>query len=141
MKAWEADVKMGDDTSNDNVWTEIEYTVKDPKFQNEKPYDIRYDIGKAMPMTNASSESKEVLIQNFRLNQDASSFDNFGFSLEKIAIDLTEEIFDDISSIKTTVYPLIEEVLRRKFPDASSVHILEHSVSRLIQVIAIIALD
>jgi hypothetical protein len=132
---------MGDDASNDNVWTDIEYTVQDPKFENEKPYDIRYNIGNAMPMTNASSESKEVLIQNFRPYQDDSCFDKFGFSLEKMAIDLTEGIFDNVSSIKTTVYPMIEEVLRRKFPDASSVHILEHSVSRLVHFIAIIALN
>jgi hypothetical protein len=113
----------------DDVWTEIEYTVRDSKYDEEKPYDIRYDIGETIPMTNTANERRLVLVQDFRQKQDVTdSFDKYGFSVERMEIALTDRIFDQRSQIETVVYPAITRVLQKKFPDASGVHILEHSV-------------
>jgi len=111
-----------------NIITEINFIVRDPKYENEKPYDIRYDIGPNVPRTNIEVETKSVNIQDFRPLHNSESFHEYGFSFEKLDFALTEALFDHQSSIKEVYYPAIEKLLRRKFPDAAEVHILEHNV-------------
>jgi len=123
-------LKTGDmGVVEDGIRTEIDYVVKDPKHEHEKPYDVRYDTGGIIPNTNMSSESRPVIIHDFRPLQNSQSFQEYGFSLEKIDCALTATVFNDQKRIKEAYYPAIEQMLWQKFPDAAEVKILEHTVS------------
>lgn len=112
----------------DFIHTEITYLVKDPKHENEKPYDIRYDTGGVIPNTNMASESRPVLIRNFRPLQTSESFEEYGFSSAKIDCPLTTREFENEKKVEVLYYPVIEKLLRQEFPDAGEIRMLEHVV-------------
>ncbi|KAF2690725.1 hypothetical protein K458DRAFT_288137 [Lentithecium fluviatile CBS 122367] len=114
----------------DTIVTEIQFTVRDPKHKREKPYDLRYEAGGAIPKTNARSESHQTKILNFRPFQNAQNFDEFGFSVESLSSAWTESMFDEKEKIKDLYYHEVESILRRKFPDATGVYILEHGLRK-----------
>lgn len=113
---------------DDKILSEIKYTLRDPKHGEEKPYFIRYDTGGAIPDSNTSSRTQAISIHNFRPKQDPGNFGDYGFSVERPDLPWTETIFDENYKIVDDCYPQIESILRRKFPDAAGVHVLEHGV-------------
>ncbi|KAF2267889.1 hypothetical protein CC78DRAFT_565707 [Lojkania enalia] len=116
--------------TNDEIWTKIDYTVKDPKHEHEKPYDIRYDTGGVMPSTNLTNEAKQVVIHDFRSLQDPRNFEEYGFSLERLGCTLTDTVFHEQKSIEEVYYPVIEKILWDKFPNADAVLILEYNLRK-----------
>jgi hypothetical protein len=115
-------------TIEDAIQTEITYLVKDPKHEHEKPYDIRYDTGGAIPSTNMENETRSVTIHNFRAFENSQSFKDYGFSSAKINCALTAAEFDDEKRVEEVYYPMVEKFIRTSFPDAVEVRILEHHV-------------
>lgn len=114
----------------DSIPTTIEFTVRDPKHETEKPYALRYDTEGAIPNTNVVNEAKSVTIKNFRAVQSSSNYGNYGFCVEKLDEPLTEGIFEEKGTIRDTCYPLIEKILRRRWPEAKAVYILEHNLRK-----------
>jgi hypothetical protein len=104
------------------------YLVRDPKHETEKLYDFVYNNGGVIPQTNMSPEYKPILMHNFRPIQSSKSFDEYGFTSAKIDCPLTASDFDHEQSITEIYYPVIEGLLREKFPDAAMVKIMEHNV-------------
>ena len=117
------------DDQNDSIQTKIGFITKDPRHDHEKPYTLRYDAGDSIEFTNIKGKSHNVTIHNFRPRQGAQNLEEYGFSVEKWHYHLTETIFDQQDKVKTILYPEIENFLRRKFPEAVGVHIVEHGVS------------
>lgn len=117
------------DVSEDDVQAQMEFLAVDPKHQHERPYELRYDAGGAIPETSVVEESKQVLIRNFRPFQNAQSFDEYGFAAMKIDCAMTAVDFDEKDKIKDIYYPAIMELLRQRFPDAAHINVLEHVVS------------
>lgn len=117
--------------NNEDARTEIDYTVKDPKHEHEKPYAIRYDTRGTIPRTNLQNETHTVTIRNFRPKINAQNFQEFGFSVENIGAGLTAAVFEEQDSVKQKYYPWIEKVLWSKFPEAAGVYIHNHNVITL----------
>lgn len=115
--------------NEDFISTEVLYLAKDPKHHEEKPYAIAYDAGGVIPQTNMTNESFPIQIQNFRPVQISNSFDDFGFAVEKLDHKWTAAQFRDEISVKERLYPQVERILRKQFPTAIAVRIIEHNVS------------
>jgi hypothetical protein len=118
-------------TPEDVIQAKIDYIVKDVKHAMEKPYEMRYDTNGAIPSTNLEMEPRIVSINDFRATQGSEDFLTCGFAIEKLPCDLTDSVFEDQGSITTTYYPLVENLLWRRFPDATGVKILEHNVGQV----------
>jgi len=114
--------------SGETVLTKLDYYVRDPKHEYEKPYEIRYDTGGLIPDTNIMEEPKPVVIQNFRMLQSYQSLQDYGFTSAKVHCSLKAAEFDDESKVKNEYYPAVEQALRKAYPDADEVKILEHIV-------------
>ena len=114
----------------DSIQTSIEFTVRDPRHKTEKPYSLRYDTDGAIPKTNTANEAKSVTIKNFRTVQSFSNYGHYGFCVEKLDEPLTEGVFEEKEAIRDTWYPRIEGILRRRWPEAKAVYILEHNLRK-----------
>ncbi|OAP58458.1 hypothetical protein AYL99_07548 [Fonsecaea erecta] len=112
------------------VWSEIEYLTMDPKHQHEKPYELRFQAGGAIPETNMVDEPKKVLIRNFRPLENAQNLEEYGFSASKIECSLPSAEFDDKKKVGKIYYPAIKRMLWHKFPEATQIRILEHSLRK-----------
>jgi hypothetical protein len=115
------------------IQTIVTYLMRDPKHETEKPYDFVYDNGGVIPQTNMSLEYKPILVHDFRSIQSSNSFNDYGFTSAKIDCPLTAMDFDHEKSITEAYYPVIEDLLRQKFPDAAMVKIMEHNVRILLR--------
>jgi hypothetical protein len=112
----------------DVIRTDVIYLVKDPKHENEKPYDLRYDTGGIIPSTNMENDSKPVIVRDIRPFQNPQMFEEYGFSLAKMDYIFTAAELQDKKTVEETYYPAIKKILRQKFPDATEIKILEHAV-------------
>jgi len=113
----------------DYIQTQILFMVKDPRHDHEKPYNLRYDAGNSIELTNIKSEAQNVIIHNFRNREGTRNFEEYGFSIEKLGFPLTETIFDEQDTVEENLYPVIQNILKHKFPEAVGFHIMEHGVS------------
>lgn len=111
------------------VYAEIDHIVRDARHEYEKPYEMRYDTGGVIPWTNATAKPQSVTIRDFRPFQTSQSFQDYGFSIEKMELKITEVVFDNRASIKDVYYPVIETLLRQQFPAAKQLRVVEHNVS------------
>jgi hypothetical protein len=111
------------------VETKLQYMVRDPKHKIEKPYELRYNIEGPIPQTNLVTESLPVTIHDFYPYQTPQSFEDYGFATAKINCAMQAAELTDDEVIKKLWYPAASEVLRRAFPKASQIKILEHDVS------------
>lgn len=116
-------------SNEDFISTEVLYLAKDPKHHEEKPYAIAYDAGGVIPQTNMTNESFPIQIQNFRPLQASNNFNDFGFAVAKLDHKWTAAQFRDEIIVKERFYPQVERILKKKFPDAIAVRIIEHNVS------------
>ena len=117
----------------DEVQTEVFHLVKDEKHEHEKPYEVRYDNGGAVPRTNIVQESKPISVRNFRPLETKGSFEEYGFASAKLDCSMTAAEFDDDRKVEAMYYPAVEKLLKECFPDVHEVKILEHGVSNLVQ--------
>ena len=115
-------------TTNDDVWTSIQYMIRDQRHEEEKPYFLMYDMEGTFPSNNAEHEPRDVLVRNFRPFQSPQNFHEYGFAVEKLSKIITNSVFGTEQSIKAEYYPCLEKLLRQKFPDAVDFHIREHTV-------------
>jgi hypothetical protein len=114
----------------DGIRTTIEFTVRDPKHETEKPYDLRYDAGGAIPKTNTTNEAQSVIVKDFRAVLSSSNYADYGFCVEELSTPITEVVFERQDIVKDSYYPVIEDILRKRYPGASGVYILEHILRR-----------
>lgn len=115
--------------TNENIRIELLYLVKDAKYDTEKPYDLRYDAGGAIPRTNMANESKSIVVHNFRPLQNSRSLQEYGFTSAKIERMLTAADFSSDKTVEAIYYPEVTKLLWKHFPGAAEIKILEHGVS------------
>ncbi|KAG4418992.1 hypothetical protein IFR04_007853 [Cadophora malorum] len=116
--------------SEDFITTEVLYLVRDPRYHEEKPYAIAYDAGGMIPQTNMTNESFPIQIQNVRNLQVPNSFDDFGFAVAKLDDKWTAAQFRDEIIVKERFYPQVERILKKQFPDAIAVRVIEHNLRK-----------
>ncbi|XTI92889.1 hypothetical protein V2W45_1427243 [Cenococcum geophilum] len=109
----------------DSIHTEIDYLVKDPKHEYEKPYEIRYDTGGLIPERNMVDVTTPVVVHNFRPLQSP-----------EVNCVLTPAEFGDDEKVRAVYYPAIEKLLWIMFPDASNIKILGHGVCALVHLLS-----
>ncbi|PVH82023.1 hypothetical protein DL98DRAFT_587032 [Cadophora sp. DSE1049] len=119
-----------DDAAEDIVRAELKYLTRDPKYEREKPYEVYYDTRGTIPDTNMVNDVQPVLIRNFRPFQNSESLMVHGFSLQKIDCALTASEFRDDDKVKHIYYPVIETLLRRTYPKAAEIRVLEHETRK-----------
>jgi hypothetical protein len=106
----------------DVIRTEMNYILKDPKHEYEKPYEIiNFDPGEEIPSTNMATDSKPVTVHDFRQRLNPLSFKDYGFSSAKIDCALTNSEIDDEKKVKQKYYPAINKLLWQEFPDAAEI--------------------
>lgn len=113
---------------NEDIRTELMYLVKDARHETEKPYDLRFDAGSAIPRTNMANESRPVVIHDFRHLQNSRSLQEYGFTSAKIERMLTAAEFSSDKIVEAIYYPEVINLLWRQFPGAAEIKILEHIV-------------
>jgi hypothetical protein len=111
-----------------SITTELSYLVKDPKFEHEKPYTLKYGTEGALPRTNTVNEARSVSVRNFRALQNQHSFEEYGFTSITIDCSLAPVEYNNRNRVKQKYYPAVIKVLWQMYPDASRVEILEHGV-------------
>lgn len=114
---------------HDFIATEVSYLIRSSKYDSERPYDLQYDPGPHFPSTNMTNEPKSISVRNFRPFQSPDNFTERGFSIENIDCPLGAAEFHEEERVRKLYYPAVLHVLRRKFPDAFDIRILEHAVS------------
>jgi hypothetical protein len=114
--------------SDNIVQAEVLYLTKEPKHEDEKPYEIMYNTEDTIPPTNMLNDCRPIVVHNFRPLQDTSNFEGFGFALAKIDCSMTAADFENESTVAELYYPAIERLLRETFPNAAQIRILEHGV-------------
>ncbi|KAH7386373.1 hypothetical protein BKA64DRAFT_711600 [Cadophora sp. MPI-SDFR-AT-0126] len=119
-----------DDSAEDVVRTQLKYLARDPKYESEKPYEVYYDTRGKIPDTNVVHDVQPVMVRNFRAFQNSESLTVHGFSLEKIDCALTASEFRDDEKVKNVYQPVIETLLRRKYPEAAEIRVLEHETRK-----------
>jgi hypothetical protein len=113
------------------VRSQVHYAVKDPKHETEKPYELRYDAGNKVPQTNVIFEAKDVAICKFSEAANIDCFERYGVVLTKLTSPLAASEYRDDKKVEAIFYPVVEEMLRRRFPDAAEIRLLEHGVSMI----------
>ncbi|KAH8753206.1 hypothetical protein F5882DRAFT_308780 [Hyaloscypha sp. PMI_1271] len=114
----------------DAIQTEVDYLIRDPKHEHEKPYEIRYDPGGVIPETNMSDETRPILVHDFRPFQNCQSFSEYGFSSARIECAVKSTEFDDEQKVKEVYYPEIKKLMWQRFPGAAEIKILEHGLRK-----------
>lgn len=102
--------------SKDSIETEVVYLAKDPKHEDEKPYELRYDAGGDIPRTNMVNIPKPVTVHDFCSLQNSSNFEDYGFSAAKIPCILKPAEYSDTKRVTEVYYAAIMEYLRSIYP-------------------------
>ncbi|KAI0531650.1 hypothetical protein GGR58DRAFT_508271 [Xylaria digitata] len=108
------------------IKSESDFLVKDPKYEHEKPYQLRYDVGEDFPETNMAEERKPISIRDFRSFQNSRSLYEYGFTSAKLSRSFTATDFGTNDRVIGSYYPEIEAILRQLYPDSDKIKILEH---------------
>jgi len=112
----------------ENVRTQIEYLAPEPRYQHERPYELRYDAEGAIPATNMINEWKPVVVRNFRPYEDLHNFEEYGFRASLIKCPLTVVEYSDRQKVEQSYYPALETILKEQFQDVAIIKFLEHRV-------------
>lgn len=114
---------------NESIPTKLTYYVRDSKHEHEKGYEIRYDTGGVIPDTNTSEEVKAITVTNFRPIQSEQTFQTYGFKSARIDCSLSAQDYDDSAKVENVYYPAVLDALKKEYPDAGDIRVLEHRVS------------
>src|SRR3954462_7649331 len=84
----------------DAVVAKVDYLLKDPLHDEEKPYMLGFDAKGVIRQTNMQDETHNVMIQNFRSYQSVDSFEQYGFTSAKIDRPLIAEEFRNEEAVR-----------------------------------------
>ncbi|KAI9712106.1 MAG: hypothetical protein M1820_001815 [Bogoriella megaspora] len=108
------------------VHTTVSYLKKKPNYEHEKLYTLNYESGDDLPRTNISNEHKKVLIHDLRDKQSAASLEAYRFGLLSLKSGLAHDEFNSPTRVEEVYYPQVLTLLRKVFPGAKSIFVLEH---------------
>ena len=106
----------------------VAYLANEPKYNHEKPYDIKYESKDSLPSTNVKTELHQVKIHDLRNSEHNLSFERNGISVLRIKPAISYEDFSDTKKIVDLYLPQLAQDLRSHL-GAARVQIFEHVVS------------
>ncbi|KAF4552207.1 Hypothetical protein D9617_10g071870 [Elsinoe fawcettii] len=90
------------DPSTSLVSSELTFMSRDPRWEEEKPYSMRYAPSNDFPVTNFMSETHRVEIRSIRDMHPAPSLQTTGFEVHRLNLPMTRTDFDDYDTVRTT---------------------------------------
>jgi hypothetical protein len=123
---------VGNMNSDPLVKAMVQYLAKDDDHQSVKPYYLYLDYNSDLPPTNTSGDNRFVQIRNARdlCIPSRDMFDKWGFAKLQLDCPLTSEDYWSDEKVEEVLYPKYKEAAQFLFPTAARVEVLEHNVSR-----------
>lgn len=110
------------------ITTEIYHLQELARYEDEKPYTMRYVPDGQVAVSNVAREKHVVDVRDMR--QQDVQLDHNGFTFLSLPQKMSYTDFDSHENITTTYLPELETVLRQQFPD-STVDFVSYLVSCL----------
>jgi len=111
----------------DSVCSEINFLRRDEKWENEKPYRMRYNPPAGLPRTNYNFESHSVNVYDMRPLLPDLSLDKNGFEVHQLQSEMKYSDFSDPQKIKEVYSEEIKNLLQQSLK-AQHIHILDYVV-------------
>lgn len=114
------------DVRND-VLTQVYFLKRDPTYDDEKPYSLRFTPPEGFPRANILLESHDVAVHDIRPIRNELTIDKNGYAIMSLETDMTYDDFDNEQRIKDVYLRELSEALR-SYLGAKRVQIFEHTV-------------
>ena len=112
------------------VQSSMYFLDRDPLYETEKLYELKYDPVGSIPRTNMKlSKWDDVEIRDIRGKKDSVSFQTDGFCLMNMSSAMAHEDFDDIQKVEAVYLQEVGEALKKTL-SAKRVQIFDFTVSR-----------
>lgn len=111
------------------VWTYTHFLQRDPLYQEEKPYSLRYTAPEGFPRANIKLERHEIMVQDIRPDKDKLSFRRDGWCINDLRSRMKYGDWDDDSKVKEIYLREVAGMLRKTL-GACHVQIFEHTVGK-----------
>ena len=112
-----------------DVQTQVYFLKQDPKYDDEKPYSLRYTPPDGFPRANVLLECHDVMVEDIRPIRDSLSIETNGFAIMNYNTAMCYDDFDDEDKVKTIYLRELSEALRT-YLKATRVQIFEHTVTQ-----------
>ncbi|KAK0664428.1 hypothetical protein DIS24_g729 [Lasiodiplodia hormozganensis] len=111
------------------VWTHTHFLQRDPLYQEEKPYSLRYTPPEGFPRANIKLERHEIMVKDIRPDKDKLSFRKDGYCINDLRSRMKYGDWDEDSKVKEIYLREVADMLRKTL-GACHVQIFEHTVRK-----------
>ena len=119
-----------DKSKDTRILVDIWYLERLPRYREEKPYMITYDVtGFPGAKSNHVYTKKTVTMSEIRATKSEFSLGKQGFEFLDWKTELEPTCFDNDDDIRQRYYPEILKYMDAKFPEALCIHIFTHLVN------------
>ena len=108
------------------------FLARDARFDDEKPYSMRYPPETDIPQSNFIQDKQQVRLRDMRQYMDKLSFDDCGFQVMDLQSSMSYQDFKDENKVKTVYREEIAANLKSLL-GATHVLVLDHVVSPLLR--------
>ncbi|KAI9733661.1 MAG: hypothetical protein M1834_003263 [Cirrosporium novae-zelandiae] len=124
-------VSNGDSSVKDDgeLQAAMHFLTRDPLFDSEKPYSMRYPPQGDLPQSNIKREKHLLEIHNMRQRLDDLKFEQCGFGMMNMDSDMSYDDFNDGSKITSVYLQEIGEAMKRTL-NAKHVYVIDYAVRR-----------
>jgi hypothetical protein len=105
------------------------FLSRDEKYQEEKPYTLRYAPDDGFPQTNIERTEYSIKLYNVRAEQDLV-YSRCGFQVANLQSQMKYEDYDDVNMVESIHQPEVAECVKRALK-ASSAEVLDYVVSHV----------
>ncbi|KXS94833.1 hypothetical protein AC578_3668 [Pseudocercospora eumusae] len=117
------------------ITSRINFLARDPIYEHEKPYNLKFDPPKGQPYTNIKADTRDTCIEDIRGREQNFRMETQGFAVLSLEDDGEEgttmayEDFDDRTKCQDVYCKQVAEGLKRML-GASRVQIFEYVVRK-----------
>ena len=114
-------------TPHDGLEADLYFLARNPRYNHEKPYSMRYPPHISIDQSNILHERHTISIHNMRPHLEDLDFNECGFGLMSLESQMSYEDFKDQSKIHTVYLEELKQALKKDL-GASHVYISDHVV-------------
>lgn len=114
----------------------LHFLDRNPKYDSEKPYTVRYDTEGKFPYTNIENVRERIQIHDLRDGgtdlPERFSLDKNGFTIITIPDEMSYDEFNDDEVMRAKHLPKVLTTVQRNLK-AGKIHVLDYRVCPLVQ--------